>query len=100
VVELAQAHLAGPGRDLGVAGREVQRHVAGSGLQLDGAGAVDADVAVALVNPGEERAYLSAGFVPTPRTIRFIGKRLTPTAPELPKERRAWRFSLGDLDFF
>ena len=62
--------------------------------------AVDADVAVALVNPGEERAYLSAGFVPSPRTIRFIGKRLVESAPALPHERRAWRFSLGDLDFF
>jgi GNAT superfamily N-acetyltransferase len=63
-------------------------------------GAVDADVAVAMVNLGEERAYLAAGFVPTPRTIRFIGKRLTPDAPELPKDRRSWRFTLGDLDFF
>jgi hypothetical protein len=63
-------------------------------------GAVDADIAVAMVNPGEERAYLAAGFVPTPRTIRFIGKRIRDDAPPLPKERRAWRFSLGDLDFF
>jgi GNAT superfamily N-acetyltransferase len=62
--------------------------------------AVDADLAVAMVNPGEERSYLAAGFVPTPRTIRFIGKRLTEDAPALPKERKAWRFSLGDLDFF
>ena len=62
--------------------------------------AVDADLAVAMVNPGEERTYLAAGFVPTPRTIRFIGKRLTDDAPELPKNRSAWRFSLGDLDFF
>jgi hypothetical protein len=54
---------------------------------------------VALVNPGEERLYLGAGFVPTPRTIRFIGKRLTEAAPELPKRRDAWSFSLGDLDF-
>jgi GNAT superfamily N-acetyltransferase len=62
--------------------------------------AVDADLAVAMVNPGEERAYLAAGFVPTPRTIRFIGKRLTEDAPTLPKDRREWRFTLGDLDFF
>jgi GNAT superfamily N-acetyltransferase len=61
---------------------------------------VDADVAVAIVNPGEERRFLGAGFVPTPRTIRFIGKRLTEEAPELPKRRDAWRFTLGDLDFF
>jgi GNAT superfamily N-acetyltransferase len=62
--------------------------------------AVDADVAVAMVNPGEERRFLLAGFVPTPRTIRFIGKRLTDDAPELPKRRDAWHFTLGDLDFF
>jgi GNAT superfamily N-acetyltransferase len=62
--------------------------------------AVDADIAVAMVNPGEERAYLGAGFLPTPRTVRFIGKRLSDDAPPLPRERRAWRFSLGDLDFF
>ena len=62
--------------------------------------AVDADVAVAMVNPGEERAYLAAGFVPTPRSIRFIGKRIDPGSPPLPKRRDAWRFSLGDLDFF
>ncbi len=62
--------------------------------------AVEADIAVAMVNPGEERAYLAAGFVPTPRTIRFIGKRLTEDALPFPKERKAWRFSLGDLDFF
>jgi hypothetical protein len=62
--------------------------------------AVDADLAVAMVNPGEERTYLAAGFVPTPRTIRFIGKRLTDAAAELPKRRDAWHFTLGDLDFF
>jgi hypothetical protein len=62
--------------------------------------AADADLAVAMVNPGEERTYLAAGFLPTPRTIRFIGKRLSDGAPELPKRRDAWRFTLGDLDFF
>ena len=62
--------------------------------------AVDANIAVAMVNPGEERAYLAAGFVPSPRTVRFIGKRLTDAAPRLPHDRSAWRFSLGDLDFF
>ena len=64
------------------------------------AAAVDANLAVALVNHGEASSFLAAGFVPTPRTIRFIGKRLTDDAPELPRRRDAWRFSLGDLDFF
>lgn len=62
--------------------------------------AVDSDIAVAMVNPGEERTYLAAGFVPSPRKIRFIGKRIREDAPALPKRRDAWRFSLGDLDFF
>jgi len=53
-----------------------------------------------MVNPGEERAYLAAGFVPSPRAIRFIGKRLTDDAPALPRQRSAWRLTLGDLDFF
>jgi hypothetical protein len=53
-----------------------------------------------MVNPGEERTYLAAGFLPTPRTIRFIGKRLTDDAPALPKKRDAWHLTLGDLDFF
>jgi GNAT superfamily N-acetyltransferase len=61
---------------------------------------VDARIAVAMVNPGEERRFLLHGFAPTPRTIRFIGKRLTPHAPPLPKRRDAWYFTLGDLDFF
>jgi hypothetical protein len=61
---------------------------------------VDSDLAVAMVNPGEERRFLAAGFVPTPRTIRFIGKRLTDDAPELPKRRDAWYLTLGDCDFF
>jgi GNAT superfamily N-acetyltransferase len=71
-----------------------------SGLLRRGLRAVDADVAVAIVNRGEERAYLAAGFIPSPRAIRFIGKRLSGDAPTLPKQRDAWRFSLGDLDFF
>ena len=61
---------------------------------------VDAQIAVAMVNPGEEARFLAHGFVPTPRTIRFIGKRLTPDAPPLPKKRNAWRLYLGDVDFF
>ena len=61
---------------------------------------VDAQLSVAMVNPGEEMRFLAQGFVPTPRTIRFIGKRLTDDAPPLPHDRRAWHFTLGDLDFF
>ena len=72
----------------------------GASMLRRAVGAVDADIAVAMVNPGEERTFLTAGFVPTPRTIRFIGKRLRDDAPELPKQRDAWYLTLGDLDFF
>jgi hypothetical protein len=61
---------------------------------------VDADLAVAMVNPGEERHFLRLGFVPTPRSIRFIGKRIREDAPPLPQRRDAWWLTLGDLDFF
>jgi GNAT superfamily N-acetyltransferase len=81
----------------GLSAAVVCEHGRGLGRAL---GYVDADVAVAMVNPGEQRRFLAAGFVPTPRSIRFIGKRLTDDAPELPKRRDAWHFTLGDLDFF
>jgi hypothetical protein len=46
---------------------------------------------------GEEAAYLSCGFLPTPRTLHFLGKAL---AGKLDLDPRAWRFTLGDTDFF
>jgi GNAT superfamily N-acetyltransferase len=46
---------------------------------------------------GEEAAYLSCGFVPTPRSLHFMGK---PLAGELDPDPRSWRFTLGDTDFF
>ena len=62
--------------------------------------AAESDLALALVNPGVERAYLAAGFLPTPRSIPFVAKRLRDDAPPLPPGRRAWRFTLGDMDWF
>jgi GNAT superfamily N-acetyltransferase len=47
--------------------------------------------------PGEAAAYLSCGFVPTPRTLNFMGKAL---AGPLDTDPRAWRMTLGDTDFF
>jgi GNAT superfamily N-acetyltransferase len=46
---------------------------------------------------GQEAAYMSCGFVPTPRTLHFMGKAL---AGRLEAQPRAWRFTLGDTDFF
>ena len=51
----------------------------------------------ALPAPGERAAYASCGFVPTPMTLDFMGKAL---AGELEADPRAWRFTLGDTDFF
>jgi GNAT superfamily N-acetyltransferase len=46
---------------------------------------------------GQEAAYASCGFVPTPRTLHFMGKEL---AGKLDTDPHAWRFTLGDTDFF
>jgi GNAT superfamily N-acetyltransferase len=51
----------------------------------------------ALPAPHERRAYASLGFVPTPLSLNFMGK---PLAGELNPDVRAWRFTLGDTDFF
>jgi GNAT superfamily N-acetyltransferase len=52
---------------------------------------------IALPGPGEAAAYLSCGFVPTPMSLHFMGKAL---AGELDTDPGAWRFTLGDTDFF
>ena len=46
---------------------------------------------------GQEAAYAACGFVPTPRSLHFMGKALAGT---LDSDPRAWRFTLGDTDFF
>ena len=62
--------------------------------------AVDSELALAVVNPGEERAYLAAGFAPTTKTMPVVARRLHEQAPPLPAGRGGWRFTLGDMDFF
>jgi GNAT superfamily N-acetyltransferase len=44
-------------------------------------------------------AFLASGFLPTHRSIRFIGKPLQ-DGVELPEERAGWHVSLGDMDIF
>lgn len=56
-----------------------------------------ARVLFALPAPEQRRAYLAAGFLPTPQTLNFMGKAL---AGKLNTDPRAWRFTLGDTDFF
>jgi GNAT superfamily N-acetyltransferase len=43
------------------------------------------------------KAYTSLGFLPTPMSLHFMGKAL---AGRLDADPRAWRFTLGDTDFF
>src|SRR5262249_50060759 len=61
---------------------------------------VDADVAVAMVNPGEERRFVAAGLVPTPRASPFIRKRLAGGAPRVPHTPAAPPLPVGGLAFF
>jgi GNAT superfamily N-acetyltransferase len=56
-----------------------------------------ARVLLALVPTGQLPAYAAFGFVPTPMTIRLIGHALEGDVPVGPG---AWRFTLGDTDFF
>jgi GNAT superfamily N-acetyltransferase len=52
---------------------------------------------VALPAPEHRGAYASLGFLPAPYTLHFMGKAL---AGGLDTDPRAWRFTLGDTDFF
>ncbi|HYZ77146.1 MAG TPA: GNAT family N-acetyltransferase [Gaiellaceae bacterium] len=60
---------------------------------------VDADVLIALPPRAQRRSFLRAGFLPTNRKIRFVGKVLQP-GERLDPDPRAWHFTLGDFDFF
>jgi GNAT superfamily N-acetyltransferase len=57
-----------------------------------------ADALIALPPPGraQRSAFLHAGFLPTHKSIRFIGKRLRPEG----RLEGRWHFALGDFDFF
>jgi GNAT superfamily N-acetyltransferase len=52
---------------------------------------------IALPGRGQAAAYASCGFAPTPMSLDFMGKAL---AGELDADPDAWRFTLGDTDFF
>jgi GNAT superfamily N-acetyltransferase len=77
--------LVGPARDV--------RSLLGQCLREARGGA---DVAIGVPAPGQRAAFLSLGFVPTPITIRVIGKPLSPDA-RLPER---WHFAPGDSDIF
>jgi len=62
-------------------------------------GAVDPDVRAVVAVPakGHRATYASLGFFPSRTSLWLIGKAL---AGKLDQDRRAWRFTLGDTDFF
>ncbi len=93
--------VAGWGVFKGVSAGLVCDLVGGDGVRLLNrcVRAVDADIVLAMPNPGEYRTFLAAGFVPTPSAIRLIGRSLQSDAA-LPVGRERWRFSLGDTDIF
>jgi GNAT superfamily N-acetyltransferase len=51
----------------------------------------------ALPGPGQLRHYARLGFVPTNRSLDFMGREL---GGRLNTDPSAWRFTLGDTDFF
>ena len=52
---------------------------------------------IAIPAPEHRAAYASLGFFPTRTRLHLMGKAL---AGDLEIDRRAWRFTLGDTDFF
>ena len=60
-----------------------------------------ADALVLLPPPSrtQRRALVRAGFAPTNKKLRFIGKPLDATA-RVDERTGAWHFTLGDFDFF
>jgi GNAT superfamily N-acetyltransferase len=52
---------------------------------------------IALPAPAERRLFASCGFLPTTYTLHFMGRAL---AGKLNTDPSAWRFTLGDTDFF
>jgi hypothetical protein len=62
-------------------------------------GGADALVLLPPRGPAQRRALLRAGFAPTNKKLRFIGKPLHDDA-HIDESPDAWHFTLGDFDFF
>ena len=67
------------------------------GLLRQAARASRARVLFGLPAPNQRAAFVRAGFVPTNRTLHFMGKALD---GPLDLDPAGWRFTLGDTDFF
>jgi hypothetical protein len=75
----------------------VADHVGDGSLLRAAARRARSRLVIALPAPEQRTAYLAAGFLPTLRTLHFMGK---PLAGRLDTDPRAWRVTLGDTDFF
>ena len=62
-------------------------------------GRADALVLLPPSAPAQRRALVRAGFAPTNKKLRFIGKGLHEDA-RIDESAGAWHFTLGDFDFF
>jgi hypothetical protein len=62
-------------------------------------GGADALILLPPRAPAHRRALVRAGFAPTNKKLRFIGKTLHEGA-RLDEDASAWHFTLGDFDFF
>jgi hypothetical protein len=62
-------------------------------------GGADALVLLPPQSPTHRRALLRAGFAPTNKRLRFIGRTLHDDA-RIDERAGAWHFTLGDFDFF
>jgi GNAT superfamily N-acetyltransferase len=78
-------------------GTAVRALVAGALREVQGG----ADALVLLPPPSsaQRRALIRAGFAPTNKKLRFIGKPLHDGA-RIDERAGAWHFTLGDFDFF
>lgn len=75
----------------------VADHVGGRELLREARRRAQARVQFALPAPEQRAAYVRAGFLPTPKSLDFMGKAL---AGRLNTDPRAWRITLGDTDVF
>ena len=62
-------------------------------------GGADALVLLPPPSSAQRRALIRAGFAPTNKKLRFIGKALH-DGVRIDERADAWHFTLGDFDFF